>query len=424
MKFCRRFAVPGYLVPLLFFASCHKNSAVAPQLTVSPASASFTADADTVVVTVTSNTRWSINNPASSWLQLSQVSGTGNASVKLIALANIGGSGRSATLTLTPAGGTSLQVSLSQPNRLYPSYNTSPVAPDSTGMGLTAAQMVANIKLGWNLGNSLESIGGETYWGNPKTTPDLIAFVKQCGFTAVRIPCSWNQYSDPATAQIQASWLARVKQVVQYCVDNGLYVQLNIHWDGGWLSDNCTLAKKDSVNAKQRAFWEQIATYMRDFDGHVMFASTNEPTVSDATGMSVLLSYHQTFIDAVRSTGGRNAYRVLVLQGPSADIESTVKLFTTLPVDQVTNRLMLEVHWYTPYQFTIMTQDASWGNQFYYWGQGNHSTTDTVHNPTWGEEPQVDSDFASMKTNFVDKGVPVMVGEFDAIRRTNVTGTS
>jgi aryl-phospho-beta-D-glucosidase BglC (GH1 family) len=83
-----------------------------------------------------------------------------------------------------------------------------------------------------------------------------------------------------------------------------MYVLLNIHWDGGWLEQNCTVAKKDSVNAKQKAFWEQIATTMRDFDEHLMFASANEPnTNSDTTQMAALMSYHQTFVNAVRSTG-------------------------------------------------------------------------------------------------------------------------
>jgi aryl-phospho-beta-D-glucosidase BglC (GH1 family) len=222
--------------------------------------------------------------------------------------------------------------------------------------------------------------------------------------------------------QLKTDWLARVKEVVQYCVDNDMYVILNIHWDGGWLENNVTTSKKDAVNAKQKAYWKQIAAYLRDYDEHLLFAGANEPNVEDATQMGVLLSYHQTFIDAVRSTGGRNAYRVLVVQGPSTDIEKTNNLMSTLPVDRVASRMMAEIHYYTPYQFCLMTKDESWGNMFYYWGQGNHSTTDLSRNPTWGEESDVDKYFGMMKTKFVDKGIPVVLGEYAAIRRTSLTG--
>lgn len=291
-------------------------------------------------------------------------------------------------------------------------------------MSDTAIQTAAKIKIGFNIGNTLEAMGGksETYWGNPKITPEFVKFVKQSGFNAIRLPTSWDQYANQTNAEIDINWLNRVKEVVQYCVDNGLYVIVNIHWDGGWLENNVTPEKQVVNNAKQKAYWEQIATQLRDFDQHLMFASTNEPNVDTATQMNVLLSYHQTFIDAVRATGGKNAYRVLIVQGPSTDIEKTNQLMTRMPVDSISNRMMAEVHYYTPWNFTGMTKDESWGNQFYYWGQGFHSTTDTAHNPTWGEEETVDSNFALMKTQFVDRGIPVVIGEFGTGIRTNLTG--
>ncbi|WNH09519.1 glycoside hydrolase family 5 protein [Thalassobellus suaedae] len=133
-------------------------------------------------------------------------------------------------------------------------------------------------------------------------------------------------------------------------------------------------------------------------------------------------SYHQTFVDAVRATGGKNAYRTLVVQGPSTDIEKTNDLMTTLPIDTVSDRMMAEVHYYTPWQFAGLTEDASWGKMFYYWGSGFHSTTDTERNATWGEEAELDGYFQSMKTKFVDQGIPVILGEFGAIRHTTLTG--
>lgn len=305
---------------------------------------------------------------------------------------------------------------------LYPSYNISPALPDSTGMSSNAVQLAAKIKLGWNAGNTMEAIGGETAWGNPKISRELIDLVKKSGFNAIRIPCAWDQYvSNPVKAKIQADWLNRVKEVVQLCVERDMYVLLNIHWDGGWLENNCTPEKQAENNAKQKAFWEQIATHLRDFDEHLLFCSANEPNVHNADEMAVLNSYHQTFIDAVRSTGGRNSYRVLVIQGPSTDIETTNKLMTSLPEDKIANRMMVEIHYYTPWNFCGLNKDESWGKMFYYWGKANHSPTDTERNPNWGEEETVDKYFKMMKTQFVDKGIPVVLGEYSPTRRTNLS---
>ncbi len=358
------------------------------------------------------------------WLQLSQETGNqGITTINVTASENNNFGSRSATITLSAEDAPIVNVSVTQKGRIYPSYNTSPAEPDISGMSSNAQELASKITLGWNLGNSLEAIGGETAWGNPRVTQALIDTVKQRGFNAIRIPCSWNQYmANSATAQLKTDWLNRVKEVAQYCVNNDMYVLINIHWDGGWLENNCTVAKQEENNAKQQAFWEQIATHLRDFDEHLLFASANEPNVNDATQMAVLNSYHQTFIDAVRSTGGRNSYRVLVIQGPSTDIEKTNRLMSVLPTDYVPNRLMVEIHYYTPWNFCGMTEDATWGNMFYYWGKDYHSATDPEHNATWGEEETVDANFRLMKTKFVDQGIPVILGEYSAVRRSALTG--
>ncbi|GET23013.1 hypothetical protein JCM18694_32590 [Prolixibacter denitrificans] len=392
-------------------------------LSTSENSFSLKRSGDSATLTVTTDAReWAMSTDAD-WLQLSKTAGgQGSTSVNMTAPENTGTDARTATLTLTAENAPTVEITVTQKGEIYPSYNTSPQAPDETGMTSTAAELAAKINLGWNLGNSLEATGGETAWGNPKTTKALIDLVKQSGFNAIRIPCSWNQYANAATAEIQADWLQRVKEVVQYCIDDDMYVILNIHWDGGWLENNCTQDKEEEVNARQKAFWEQIATTMRDFDEHLLFASANEPNVDNATQMAVLESYHQTFINAVRSTGGKNSYRVLVIQGPSTDIEKTNQLMTSLPTDEVADRLMVEIHYYTPWNFCGMTEDADWGKMFYYWGNGYHSTTDTERNATWGEEPTVNDFFGLMKQQFVDKGIPVVLGEFSAVRRSDLTG--
>lgn len=407
-------------------ASCKDaNSDVSvPLFTTSSDLLTFTSSGGSSLLKVTMNgSSWSASSDQS-WCAISSSSSTKtNTQVTVIAEASADNKVRTAKLTFVMDQKTTIYVNVSQAAKveLYPSYKDS-IAPDATGMISTATELAKKMKLGLNIGNTLEATGGETAWGNPLITNDLIKAIKQNGFNAIRLPVAWNQNADQTTAAINATWLNRVKQVVQYCVDNDMYVIVNIHWDGGWLENNCTEAKRGANNAKQKAFWEQIAVTLRGFDERLLFASANEPNVDDATQMGVLLSYHQTFINAVRSTGGRNAYRVVVVQGPSTDIEKTNKLMNVLPTDKVANRMMAEVHYYTPWNFCGMTKDETWGNQFYYWGAGNHSTTDTAHNPTWGEEATVDANFALMKKQFVDKGIPVVIGEFGATARTNLTG--
>lgn len=392
--------------------------------TASPTNLSFSQNGESIALQITTDApQWDIASDAS-WLQFSAAAGVnGTSTVDITAAANEGDAERTAIITVTAANAPTVQVSVTQKSSVYPNYNTSPLAADEIGMASNAAQLAAKMKLGFNIGNAMEAIGGETAWGNPKITGEFIDLLKQNGFNAIRIPCSWNQYMQNAsTAKLKTEWLDRVKEVVQLSVDREMYVLLNIHWDGGWLENNCTPEKQAENNAKQKAFWQQIATHLRDFDEHLLFASANEPNVENATQMAVLNSYHKTFIDAVRETGGKNSYRVLVVQGPSTDIEKTNNLVATLPTDQVEGRLMMEIHYYTPWNFCGLTEDASWGKMFYYWGAGNHSSTDTDRNPTWGEESTVDANFQLMKTQFVDKGIPVVLGEYAATRRATLTG--
>lgn len=417
MNIGRLFNILVILVSVITSVACKSTDSVVPVLTVSASEISFAPEGGTQSITVDCNDSWSIGNSASSWLQLNQSSGnSGNSTIQVTVLsANTTGATRSTALVVNSPNGQSRRVTVSQANLIYPLYNTSPQAPNATGMSSTAVQLAAKINLGWNIGNTMEAPGGETGWGNPQITESYIKFVKQQGFNAIRIPCAWNWHhiDNTKTAHIDENWLNRVKEVVGYCVNNDMYVLLNIHWDGGWLENNCTLAKKDSVNAKQKAIWEQIATTLRDFDEHLMFASANEPNASNATQMGVLLSYHQTFVNAVRSTGGKNTYRSLVIQGDSKLIS-----VNTFPTDPTPNRMMYEEHNYTPSQFCFLNEDASWGKMFYYWGAANHSTIEPDRNPNWDcEENAQTKYFQGIKTNFIDKGIPVLMGEYGAYRR-------
>jgi len=401
------------------FISCKEKTGIEPQLSVSATEVSIAAEGGTSEITLTCSDKWSIGNFASSWLQLSQTTGnSGSATIQLtVATSNNTGATRSTQLIVNSPNGQARRVTVSQALLIYPSYNTSPQTSDATGMSSNAVELAAKINLGWNLGNTFEAPGGETGWGSPVITESFIKFVKQLGFNAIRIPCAWNwsHIDNAKTAHIDANWLNRVKEVIGYCVNNDMYVLLNIHWDGGWLENNCTLIKKDSVNAKQKAIWEQIATTMRDFDEHLMFASANEPNAGDAAQMGVLLSYHQTFVNAVRATGGRNTYRTLVIQGDTKYLN-----VSNFPTDPTPNRMMLESHNYTPSQFTFLGNDASWGKMVYYWGAGNHSTIEPDRNPTWGEEDEQLKGFEMLKKDFVDKGIPVLMGEYGAYRRGTI----
>jgi len=295
----------------------------------------------------------------------------------------------------------------------------------------TAKSIAAEMGVGWNIGNSMEVPGDPTGWGNPIPTQKLIDSVKAAGFKTVRIPCAWDSHADSITHVIKPAWMTQVKQVVDFCIKDSLFVVLNIHWDGGWLESRIDSAATRptmlaTMKTKQGAYWKQIATTFKDYDRHLLFASTNEPGVDDQANLGILMSLHQIFVDTVRATGSQNASRTLILQGPSTSFEHSADWITNLPTDKIADRFMVEAHFY-PYQYCLMSKPANWGTMaypFYYWGKGYHSTTDLIHNPTWGEESFVDSQFNLMKPKFLDKNIPVLVGEFGAMKRMTLTGDS
>jgi endoglucanase len=364
--------------------------------------------------TVASNQSWCTTEISSSTVSYIQL--------KVSVAPNYTGNSRNAELLFIVDSHDSALIKISQA-LLYPDYSDY-MEPDATGMDHDAKSLAAQMAAGWNLGNTLEAPGGETTWGNPLASRILIDSVRAAGINTIRIPCAWNSYiEDPATCKLKTSWLQRVKEVIDYCYANNMYVILNSHWDGGWLEENPTYAKQASVNAKQKALWEQIAVYFRNYDEHLMFAGTNEVhTSTDPTSenFEVQMSYNQTFVDAVRSTGGKNAYRSLVIQPYNTNIDYAVEDLT-IPSDFATNRLMIEVHYYDPWDFTGLESDATWATVKNLWG-----IDFAQYGPisSWGQEDWVDTQFLKMKTGFVDQGYPVILGEFGAIRRFSLTGTT
>lgn len=348
------------------------------------------------------------------WIERTTVSGKALADYKetFTIAPNYTGSERNGSI-FVKLNDTEYTVTVSQPS-------VTAIAPDKSGMEMDAMALAFDIPVGWNLGNSLEATGGETGWGNPKTTALMIQKVKAAGFQAVRIPCAWNQYlENNAANQIKASWIARVKEVVDYCIANELYAILNIHWDGGWLENQIPDGYSEEVDAKQHAFWTQIALAFRDYGQRLLFAGCNEPNVSNAAEMATLLRYEQTFIDAVRATGGRNAYRNLIVPGPSTNIDKTVD-WMQLVTDPTPDRLMVEVHYYDPWQFCGQESDDQWNKMTYFWGEPyrQYATGEYANRwNDWANESYLKKQFEKMKTTFVDKGVPVILGEYGAMRR-------
>lgn len=288
----------------------------------------------------------------------------------------------------------------------------------------TAFQTAANISMAINIGNTLEAIGGETAWGAAKINADYIRSIRESGFDAVRLPVAWYNHSDKNTLKIDENWMNRVDEVVQLCIANGLYVFMNIHWDEGWMELNIDSYSSD-VDRIQRELWTQIADRFKDYDKHLVFCGANEAGQDTQASADALKAYMQTFIDVVRASGSNNANRVLVVQSPGTDIDRAVKYCAgNLPKDKVADRMMLEVHCYDPSDFTIMQNDGEWGANSkvrYFWGQDYHTGTD--RDCTWGEENHIDTQMQKLKANFVDKGIPVIIGEFGCGRRRSFVAT-
>ncbi|WP_062059667.1 cellulase family glycosylhydrolase [Cellvibrio sp. OA-2007] len=281
--------------------------------------------------------------------------------------------------------------------------------------GVTSVQLTKLMGIGWNVGNSLDAIGGETNWGNPLITQQLINSVKAAGFKTIRLPVAWSKFSNEQNFVIQTAWMDRVEQVVNYALNADMYVVMNIHWDNGWMQP--TYAQQAYVNNRLKIMWTQIATRFANYDDRLLFAGTNEVMVDGDYGTptaeyyTVQNSFNQTFVTAVRATGGKNATRHLVVQGFNTNIDHTVN-FAKIPTDTVSNRLMMEVHYYDPYNFTLNTS-----SNITQWGK---NATNPNATETWANEAYTDAQFQKMKINFVDKGIGVILGEYGVVSRTNV----
>lgn len=285
----------------------------------------------------------------------------------------------------------------------------------------TANEVVADMTAGWNLGNSLDSLGvsapavssNETAWGNPTVTRELIQTVAAAGFNTIRIPVSWGQYTTGSNYQIPDFWMSRVKEVVDYCIDNGMYVILNSHHDTNYYSP--TNAKKAESEKYFKSIWTQIGNKFKNYDSHLVFETMNEPRLIGTSdewwfprnnpnnavkeAISCINDYNQTALDAIRATGGNNATRCVMIPGYCASSDGCMIDSFKLPKDSASGRLIVSVHAYTPYDFTLNTN-------------GTDKFTDTS---------ALDSLFSDLNSKFLSQGTPVIIGEMSASNKNNTS---
>ena len=235
-------------------------------------------------------------------------------------------------------------------------------APEPWVGGSEAAKLIANMTIGWNLGNTLDSKGKlETAWGNPMTTQEMIDTVAEAGFNTVRLPVSWCWRTD-SEFTVDETWLARVKEIVDYCYKNEMYVILNTHHETTWMVP--TLDKIDETEKKFVYLWQQIAEYFKDYDEHLVFEGMNEPRVVGSStewsggtteGRQLINRLNNAFVNTVRATGGNNETRVLLITGYGANCSRIAMNAIKVPNDPYVG---VSIHAYTPYHFTFHTGDA------------------------------------------------------------------
>lgn len=265
-------------------------------------------------------------------------------------------------------------------------------------------ELLDKMTVGWNLGNALDCTGGETAWGNPKTTKAMIDKVKAAGFSTVRIPVTWDGHMD-ADGKVHSSWMDRVQEVVDYAVDNDMYIILNVHHDMGWIKLTDDKAGQASLK-KYKKLWTQIAERFKNYDEKLLFSGINEPRTTGSakewTGgtdaeREVLNKYYETFVDAVRGAGGKNKTRYLIITPYAASKEYAAMAGLKIPDDE---RIIVSVHAYMP---------------------GAAGFDGNMNNKTLTEDgkKEIENTFSNINKVFVSKGIPVIMDECGVVNKNN-----
>jgi len=292
--------------------------------------------------------------------------------------------------------------------------------------GITAAELVAGIKIGWNLGNTLDAahldwLGAnptvaqmETGWGNPVTTRANIDAIKNAGFNGIRIPVSWTKAAGGApNYTIRSDWMARVTAVVDYAVANDMYILLNTHHDEDVFK--FTNANKSASIAAFRKIWEQIADNFKDYNEKLIFEGLNEPRTKGSSAewnggtqeeWTAINEHYQAFVDVVRASGGYNDKRVLMVNPYAASGTEAAINGLVIPTDTVPNKIIVSYHAYEPYNFALNEGSGAVST----WNSTSLADTNPI-------TERVDRAY----TKFVSKGIPVIIGEFGATNTANGT---
>jgi len=289
-----------------------------------------------------------------------------------------------------------------------------------------AVDFVAGMKLGWNLGNTLDAGGQynldrtvtqlETAWVSHLTNAENIKTLRAAGFDTIRIPVTWRKVTGPAPDyKIREDWMARVTEIVNYAVGCDMYVILNTHHDEGlfrFLDSNTPAGI-----AAFTKIWEQIADQFKNYNEKLIFEALNEPRTigtqanpwpSEWSGGTAeeranINKYYEAFINIVRNSGGNNNKRFLLFATYAASVEAPAVDGLVLPVDIVADKLIVSVHYYSPYEFALSRND---------------------NNNTWDKDKIADfwpinQGLDRPYNKFVKNGIPVIVGEFGAMNKNN-----
>ena len=293
----------------------------------------------------------------------------------------------------------------------------------------TAKQWNSEVTAGWNLGNQFEcsaaggdhrsmeiglldnALNSETAWGNPKVTRKTIKAIKDAGFNAIRIPVRWQFHITNAQAMsIDKAWMKRIREVVDWCLENDLKVMINTHHDQ-WLEGRPLHSYQQENCQKLALLWFNIASEFADYDYRVAFAGTNEVHIPDnwgkpeAENLEVQNAYNQTFIDVVRATGGNNEKRHLIVQtyvcNPDFGLNDGDFIIPTDIEGNGNDYMSVEFHFYNPWEYAGECK-------YYYWGESYRQFGEV---PASNEQSMTDL-FDRAVAAWADKGLGVIIGEW------------
>lgn len=277
---------------------------------------------------------------------------------------------------------------------------------------MSSEALISAMGLGWNLGNTLDAPGGETAWGQPTTTKEMIDTLHSLGFNSIRIPVSWSGHMDEEF-NIDPDWIARVREIVDYAMDNDMYVVINTHHDNDYYYPTYENDAKQGEKFITQ-IWTQIAEYFKDYDQHLIFECMNEPRLAGtnlewsfdisnsecAEAVEIINKYNQLFVNIVRNSGGRNTERFLMVSSYAANTNAALVDEFVMPTDSTPDRLILSTHAYTPYSLAMGTD---------------------MSNKTFNDDAKKSLDwlFKNCYDKFVSQGIPVVITEMGCINKAN-----